>query len=239
MFAKQVECAFWKERCGKRNAKVIYVFDDGFDSFDKVKKALADHDCNVNYFRYVKFCNYWFAVYVFSHRRRIVLSKEAAKGSIAKYNIPDKIEFKQELFLRPSVPDVKKWTDGIIHDLILIDPDIEVFCADGNKEMDPIMINNILNSFGIPYFASELCIRMDSYINNVFYKYFSIGTMYYMEREIIEARKGGAQYFNPFTKETSKNYKEQYRKIIDKCGGSIPECIMNPCVNGKKIYNIL
>ena len=228
MIVRHVECAYWMERGGRRCAKAVYVFDDGFESLEEAKKAVENTGCHPENFRYVRFCNGWYAVYVRGYSRNVVISSECIKGNLEAFQETHEITASPELFASPSVPDRKPWQHGIVHDLLLADENIAVCTADGNDERSAVMTNNVIITFGIQYFASELCIRSDSYVRHVFSRYFNPLSMEYIWQDIRELRDSGIEYYNPFIKTSSKNYSEQRKKLLKRCGGKVPECIMDP-----------
>lgn len=228
MIVKYVECARWMSRGGRRCAKVVYVFDDGFASLEDAKDKIKKLGCIPENFRYVRFCSSWYAVYTMGYRRNIVVSPSECKGHTEKFQPPQDIKFDASLFASPSVSDRKKWQDGIIKDLTLADQDFAVFRADGSKETNAIMENNVLIYFGITGFASEICVRTLQYVERVLRHYYNPTSLMYAFDEIEEARENGAEYYNFFTKTSSKSYREQHKKLVEKCGGTVPDCIMMP-----------
>ena len=99
-----------------------------------------------------------------------------------------------------------------MYDLSLADKVVGVYTNDGCMVKSQILANNVITVFGQKFFSSEICIRTDQYVRQVFSHYYSDKSFAYLMDDILRMRQMGVEYYNPFTKATSRSDKEKNRK---------------------------
>ncbi len=218
MYGKKVKALIWNDETFqskdiRRTFQPLYIFGDGFETLEAAIKAVLDKDYKEELFRYICFCRQWYPVFLNSFYKGMVITKEYVKYYDEAYGewetVPyhENVEFKTQCFFAGNKP----WQKGIYNDLNIIDENICVYTAKNVPVSGAEEVNSI-TTFGIPHFATEICIRTNSYTEHVFQHYYSNKSMEYKRKIIIGLRGKGIEYYNPFSKETSKTEKEKNQK---------------------------
>lgn len=106
----------------------------------------------------------------------------------------------------------KKWTDGIYQDLLRIDPDLNVVNSKGKPYTGETTIVNTVIAFGTFFFATDICIRTNKYVEHVFYHYYNDRSMESIWLKINHFRKHGIQYWNPFNDNVAMDQNDMRRQ---------------------------
>lgn len=218
MFAKKVDACFWvnETASGKKKQRfaALYVFDDGYKTQEKCEKAIEKLGLTQK-FACISFCGQWYGLSMQSTDTHIVVTKENVYFSLslyAEYSVYPIKEAKHAWFAPFEFRmDKKFWQDGIYRDLLMVDPNALVV-YEGVAHKTGSFAANALVCFGLHFFKTEICIRTDAYTEHAFAHYFGNRELRDISGTIAQLRADGYEYYNPFTKEKSRNYKESHRK---------------------------
>ena len=219
MFAKRVQACIWNSKSTpdqRRNFKALYIFEDGFPSIREAARALHLLKLNPERFVYVCFCNFVYPVCLNSYFNGIVVSSATVYFLNQKFGQWDSApisDFSVSYlrFVPTSIPDKKSWKDGIVYDLHLIDFDIKVIDYH-EKPCGKILTNNAETVFGQRFFKSEICIRTNEYVEHVFAHYFNPKSLAFEYTQIVDLRRMHYEYWNPFSRSTSRTEKDKKAK---------------------------
>ena len=230
MYAIKVTAIQWVDphACGdpRRHFRVLYVFDDGFKTEKQCIAKLKDLSYDPRCFATVRFCKQWYAVNITDYHNFVVVSKENVIHKIKKFD--DSIEMiPLDLVTAQNKPEAydlvsarKKWASGIEKDLKKIDPKVKVRIAGAEVKNDPLMVNNIIVTFGREFFRTEICIRTNLYTAMVFSNYYNERSLNYVLERVVRLKHARFEYYNPFLGDKSKTYAEKDRRansLLERC----------------------
>ena len=239
MFARKMQSVLWNDekalregRVAKRNFESLYVFDDGYETKEELIGVITTAGIIPNRFVYICFCEMWYAVHIYTYERYLVISKESIyyrfhnsfePGPLRSDGFPEGTV----RYILPCTAHNKKWQDGVARDILMADPDIHVEYADGSTVRDTsILWNNTVITFGRMFFAREIRITTDSYTSHVLSNYYNDRSLNFEYDRILQLRREGYMYYNPFTGEASKTPKERSAKEKMRLEGHpAPSCI--------------
>ena len=237
MFAKRVQSVIWMDHTGitkdmRRDFQSTYLFDDGFETIEEMKSKLEELGFTTEHFCILHFCDMYYAVNLHSYRDKIVVTKENVYQQTRAFGTTEKTaveDFTSKPITTAPSFDTKKWQDGIVVDLVMIDPNISV--SINGRTFTPFFIegNNTIIAFGLNFFITEIRIMTDSYVSHVFANYFNDNSLKFIEKDIQRLVNAGYQYYNPFQQTVSKNDAERKKKLKQQIGElTIPKTIMRP-----------
>lgn len=223
MYGKRVNAVIWNDVRNPARGEIkrtrfvaSYILDDGFASLEECKAAVPEP----SKWAYVRFCGNWYAVNADSYRCVIVVSREYVRiseyaggsDSVVTKHLPKKAFLEGLKDIAPHDIGPRRWTDGVFQDFLRIDPDLQVTYGDGKIYTDPVQFINTVIVLGNFFFATDICIRTDNYVNHVFKHYYNDRSMERVYAEIKGLRSNGIEYWNPFTKNTATDEADKNRQ---------------------------
>ena len=221
MFTKKVQAVQWLDEYAKGDKRrqfcPVYVFHDGFASREEASEFLKHAGYRPASFVYVSFCGMWYPVHMYSYAYSITVTKDSTfivpSAFAGAFELPSKklkaVRWPAER--RPTAG--RKWTPGIVHDMFLMDKELSVLTVSGDTVTEAMFTNAVI-LVGIPAFATEICIKTDTYISHVLSHYYNQKSLRYLfQDDIAPARQDGIQYMNPFSKTSSRTKYEADKKL--------------------------
>lgn len=222
MFARKIQSVIWMSRNtgggGRRNFESLYIFEDGFSSQDELEARIRKLGLGRDPFLFLRFCGMFYAVSLNSYHSRLVLTKEkiyCKEGYGDGFDVMDASDFDPDraVITEFPVPDRKNWQDGMCCDMEMADPSLALFRADGSLVgRDEHIWNNAVISFALNFFAREIRISTNEYVEHVFSNYYSDRSLAGKYETVYRLREEGYLYYNPFRGTFSRTESEKRRK---------------------------